>query len=83
MTNELTQQPKSNRRTIVGTIVAIVVAILCVIYMLNPTAGFLEFIPDNLPLVGNVDEGLIMILLLGCLKYLGLDIPLTKASQKS
>ena len=50
MTNELTQQPKSNRRTIVGTIVAIVVAILCVIYMLNPTAGFLEFIPDNLPL---------------------------------
>ena len=77
------KQPEQTRRTIGGTIVAIVVAILCVIYMLNPTAGFLEFIPDNLPVIGNVDEGLIMILLLGCLKYLGLDIPLTKASQKS
>jgi len=77
------KQPEQTRRTIGGTIVAVIVALLCVVYMLNPTAGFLEFIPDNLPVIGNVDEGLIMILLLGCLKYLGLDIPLTKASQKS
>ena len=77
------KQPEQTRRTIGGTIVAVIVALLCVVYMLNPTAGFLEFIPDNLPIIGNVDEGLIMILLLGCLKYLGLDIPLTKASQKS
>ena len=27
------------------------------IYLLNPTAGLLELIPDNLPLVGNLDEG--------------------------
>ncbi len=77
------KQPEQTRRTIGGTIVAVIIAFLCVIYMLNPGAGFLEFIPDNLPVIGNVDEGLIMILLLGCLKYLGLDIPLTKASQKS
>ena len=77
------KQPEQTRRTIGGTIVAVIVALLCVVYMLNPTAGFLEFIPDNLPVIGNVDEGLIMILLLGCLKYLGLDIPLTKSSQKS
>ena len=83
MTSELMKQPEQTRRTIGGTIVAVIVAFLCVIYMLNPTAGFVEFIPDNLPVIGNVDEGLIMILLLGCLKYLGLDIPLTKASQKS
>ena len=83
MTSELMKQPEQTSRTIGGTIVAVIVALLCVVYMLNPTAGFLEFIPDNLPVIGNVDEGLIMILLLGCLKYLGLDIPLTKASQKS
>ena len=83
MTSELTKQPEQTSRTIGGTIVAVIVALLCVVYMLNPTAGFLEFIPDNLPVIGNVDEGLIMILLLGCLKYLGLDIPLTKAPQKS
>ncbi|MBN2389439.1 MAG: DUF1232 domain-containing protein [Anaerolineae bacterium] len=27
------------------------------VYVLNPTAGVLELIPDNLPLVGNLDEG--------------------------
>lgn len=27
------------------------------IYLLNPTAGILELIPDNLPIVGNLDEG--------------------------
>ena len=81
MTNELTQQPKSNRRTIGGTILTVIIAILCVVYMLNLTFGF-DLIPDNLPVVGNLDEGLIMVLLLGCLKYLGLDIPLTQAPPK-
>lgn len=37
--------------------------ILGVIYLLNPTAGVLEFIPDNLPLVGNLDEGVAMLLI--------------------
>ena len=27
------------------------------VYLLNPSAGLLELIPDNLPLVGNLDEG--------------------------
>lgn len=82
MTSELIKQPEQTTRSIVGIIVAIIVAFLCVVYMLNPGAGFIECIPDNLPVIGNVDEGLIMILLLGCLKYLGLDIPLTKSPPK-
>lgn len=28
-----------------------------IVYLLNPTAGVIELIPDNLPLVGNLDEG--------------------------
>lgn len=28
-----------------------------VVYILNPGAGFLELVPDNLPIVGNLDEG--------------------------
>lgn len=31
-------------------------SIIGVIYLLNPTAGVIELIPDNLPLVGNLDE---------------------------
>ena len=27
-----------------------------ILYLLNPTAGLIELIPDNLPLVGNLDE---------------------------
>ncbi len=31
-------------------------SLIGVVYLLNPTAGVVELIPDNLPLVGNIDE---------------------------
>jgi len=34
------------------------------IYILNPTAGFIEFIPDNIPVIGNLDEGVAFMLVL-------------------
>ncbi len=37
-------------------------AFLGFIYMLNPTAGFVELIPDNLPIIGNLDEGVAVLL---------------------
>jgi hypothetical protein len=42
-------------------------------YLLNPTAGFFELIPDNLPFVGNLDEAGATALLLACLRYFGID----------
>jgi len=46
-------------------------AVLGLIYVLNPTLGILEFIPDNLPLVGNLDEGAAFLLMwFGILEYL-------------
>lgn len=36
--------------------------IVGLLYLLNPTMGFLELIPDNLPVVGNLDEGAAAIL---------------------
>lgn len=38
-------------------------ALLGAIYILNPTAGVIEFLPDNLPLIGNLDEGVAFTLL--------------------
>ena len=32
-------------------------AFLGLIYLFNPTAGIIEILPDNLPWVGNIDEG--------------------------
>ncbi len=29
---------------------------LCVLYILNPGLGIFELLPDNLPVVGNLDE---------------------------
>lgn len=34
-----------------------VVALIGLIYLLNPTFGLLELIPDNIPFFGNLDEG--------------------------
>jgi len=38
-------------------------ALIGVVYILNPTAGLIELIPDNLPFVGNLDEGVAFMLL--------------------
>jgi len=37
--------------------------VLGVVYILNPTAGIFELLPDNLPILGNLDEGLAAILI--------------------
>lgn len=38
--------------------------VLCTVYLLNPSFGFFELIPDNLPIIGNLDEGAAAALLL-------------------
>lgn len=48
--------------------------VLAVIYLINPGFGVFELLPDNLPLVGNIDEGLATAILLAVLRYYGLDI---------
>lgn len=49
--------------------------LLSVIYLLNPTAGFFELIPDNIPIIGNLDEAAAVALLLMCLRYFGYELP--------
>lgn len=48
--------------------------IIGLIYILNPTAGFFELIPDNLPFIGNLDEAGAIMLVLGALRYFGIDL---------
>jgi hypothetical protein len=50
------------------------VGLISVVYLVNPTAGFLELIPDNVPFVGNLDEAGAMALLISSLRYFGFDI---------
>jgi len=55
------------------SILAKILGVIGLIYLLNPTAGFIELIPDALPLVGNLDEAGATLLVINALKELGYD----------
>jgi uncharacterized membrane protein YkvA (DUF1232 family) len=68
-------------------LIVLFLGLLSGIYLLNPGAGFIDFIPDNIPIIGNLDEAAAAILLLNCLAYFGLDLrhllsPSKKAKDK-
>ena len=58
-------------------------AFLGVLYMLNPTAGIFEFIPDNIPLIGNIDEGVAFMLILAGLVEIFEGGKLRKAKRQA
>jgi hypothetical protein len=45
------------------------------LYIINPTLGIFELIPDALPIVGNLDEAAVMFLIFGAMRYLGMRLP--------
>lgn len=54
------------------------------LYLLNPTGGLIELIPDNFPLFGNFDEMAATTVLLAALSYFGIDLTrFFKAAAKS
>lgn len=56
------------------SILVALTAIFSVIYLLNPTFGMIELIPDAIPVIGNLDEATAMAILVACLRYFGCDI---------
>ena len=58
-------------------------ALVAGIYLINPTAGILEFIPDNLPLIGNLDEAGAVLILINTLAYYGLDLSRLYGKERS
>lgn len=51
----------------------VIAGVFSFIYLINPTSGLVEFIPDNIPLIGNFDEAVATALLLSSLAYFGID----------
>ncbi len=49
------------------------VAAVAIIYIGNPGAGFIELIPDNAPIIGNLDEAGAVLILISVLRYYGVD----------
>jgi len=44
------------------------------VYLINPGAGFLEIIPDNFPIIGNLDEAAACAIILAVFRYYGIDL---------
>ena len=62
-------------------LIAIVGLILSTLFLLNLTFGLVE-IPDNLPIVGNIDEVLASGVFFACLSQLGINLlPFYRAVQ--
>lgn len=50
------------------------IGLVSFLYLMNPTFGLFEFIPDAVPFIGNLDEATASFLLLSSLSYFGLDL---------
>ena len=58
----------------IKNIMVVLAGLISLVYLLNPTAGVLELIPDNFPIVGNLDEAAACAILLAVLRYYGIDL---------
>lgn len=47
--------------------------ILSLMYLLNIGVGIIELIPDNIPVIGNLDEATATVVLINCLRYFGVN----------
>ncbi len=56
------------------SIFIILIGILSLLYILNPGAGIFELIPDNIPVIGNLDEATAVLILLSCFRYFNIDL---------
>ncbi|MBN2790796.1 MAG: DUF1232 domain-containing protein [Candidatus Delongbacteria bacterium] len=61
-------------RSLFGVFLAIIGILFSLVYIINPTAGIFEILPDNIPFFGNIDEAGVTYFLFMCLRYLGLDL---------
>jgi uncharacterized membrane protein YkvA (DUF1232 family) len=51
-----------------------IIAFLCIVYLMMPNGGLIEFIPDPIPFIGNLDEATVTAILLACARYFGFDL---------
>lgn len=58
----------------IKNIIVACIGVVSLIFIINPTAGFIELIPDNMPFIGNLDEAGATLLLISALAYFNIDI---------
>jgi len=58
----MTDKEENSSRRKAPKWIIFLVSLIGLLYLLNPTFGFFELIPDNIPFIGNLDEGAAAIL---------------------
>ena len=58
----------------IKNILVALTGIISLLYLINPGMGVFELIPDNLPIIGNLDEAGAAVLLIAALNYFGVDL---------
>lgn len=61
-------------KTKTKTLIVGIMGALSGLYLFNLTWGGIEFLPDNIPLIGNIDEATATLLLIASLRYFGIDL---------
>jgi len=56
------------------TVIVGALGLFSAVFLLNPGFGALFEIPDNIPVIGNLDEAAAAAILISCLAYFGVDI---------
>jgi len=59
---------------IVKSVFVFTLGLLSAAYLANIGAGVVELIPDNIPVIGNIDEATATVLLLNCLAHFGINL---------
>jgi hypothetical protein len=73
MVRRIIVRSSDSPRSLWGTIGAVAGVLLSAVYLLNLSLGLLE-IPDNLPIIGNLDEVVVSAFFYGCLRRLGINL---------
>lgn len=69
-----TEKNPPQKKSLVNSVIVGAIGAFSAVYLFNPGAGFIELIPDNIPIIGNLDEAAAAAMLISCLAYFGLDI---------
>ncbi|MDA1008289.1 MAG: DUF1232 domain-containing protein [Planctomycetota bacterium] len=75
MPNQTTIPPTAKNSSTWVTMTAVAVALGSGLYLVNPGFGLFEFLPDNLPVIGNIDEVVMTTAFLWSLATLGFKLP--------
>ncbi len=74
--------PAARKRNPVKSAAMFALGLLAAVYLANPGLGFFELLPDNIPGLGNLDEGVAVILLLRVLSYFGIDLTRSRSRKQ-